>query len=181
MPGRCSSAPPRLAKRADHEHVDCGDAVIWFRRELRQCEEGVFERRGRCLPTLAWRTSMPGLRRSPRRRGASQSRLARLHRRIRSRISSLLLGRPGQRDRHCQWIREPLRGQRRHRFDPTKVSKTSGDDSRDNGNSRHAFSGRRNTPAPASPGTAWTQNRRSGGNPRISACDQRLGSEPANG
>jgi hypothetical protein len=77
-------------------------AVIWFRRKLRQVGEGALRRRARCLPTVAWLTSMPSLSSSPWMRGAPQSGLARLIRRIRARISALVLGRPGQRDRHRQ-------------------------------------------------------------------------------
>ena len=52
--------------------------VIWFRRKLRQVGEGALGRRGKCLPTVAWLTSMPSLSSSPWMRGAPQSGLARL-------------------------------------------------------------------------------------------------------
>ena len=57
------------------------------------------ERGGRCLPLVAWLTSMPSLSSSPSMRGAPQNRLAELILRIRSRISAFVLGRPERRDR----------------------------------------------------------------------------------
>ena len=74
--------------------------------------------------------------------GGVPEQVGEAHRRITSRISSLLLGRPGQPDRHRQWVREPLRCPHRRRFDRTKVSRTGGDGRQDNGNSRHAVCGR---------------------------------------
>ena len=57
------------------------------------------ERGGRCLPLVAWLTSMPSLSSSPSMRGAPQNRLAELILRIRSRISAFVLGRPERCDR----------------------------------------------------------------------------------
>src|ERR1700736_3997098 len=69
-------------------------SVRWFCRKLRQVGEGSLGRHGMYLPTVAWLTSMPSLSSSPWMRGAPQSGLAKLIRRIRSRISVLILGRP---------------------------------------------------------------------------------------
>ena len=77
-------------------------SVSWLCRKLRQVGEGTLGRHGRYLPTVAWLTSMPSLSSSPWMRGAPQSGLARLIWRIRSRISVLIWGRPGRRDRHRQ-------------------------------------------------------------------------------
>src|SRR6516225_6222900 len=45
----------------DHEHVNRGDGCHMVPQELRQVVEGALGRRGRCLPTVAWLTSMPSL------------------------------------------------------------------------------------------------------------------------
>src|SRR3982074_1133292 len=72
----------------------------WLRRELRQVGEGTLGRHGIHLPTVAWLILMPSLSSSPWMRGAPHDGLAMLIRRIRSRISVSILGRPGRRD--CQ-------------------------------------------------------------------------------
>src|SRR6185295_9698794 len=79
--------------------IDVGQVLC---RKLRQVGEGTLGRRGRYFPTVAWLTSTPSLSSSRWMRGASQSGLARLIWRIRSRIAVLILGRPGRRDRHRQ-------------------------------------------------------------------------------
>src|SRR5205809_4514303 len=59
----------------------------WLRRKLRQVGEGTLGRHGIHLPTVAWLTLMPSLSNSPWMRGAPHNGLARLMRRIKSRIS----------------------------------------------------------------------------------------------
>ena len=74
----------------------------WLCRKLRQVGEGTLGRHGMYRPTVAWLILIPSLSSSPWMRGAPQSGLARLMRRIKSRISAPILGRPGRRDRHRQ-------------------------------------------------------------------------------
>src|SRR6266436_2110851 len=81
----------------------------WLRRKLRQVGEGTLGRRGIHRPTVAWLTLMPSLSSSPWMRGAPHNGLALLMRRIKSRISVPILGRPGRCDRHRQKSRKPLR------------------------------------------------------------------------
>jgi hypothetical protein len=87
---------------APRSRVSADRSCCWFTAGDLQVGEGTLGRRGRYLPTVAWLTSMPSLSSSPWIWGAPQSGLARLIWQIRSRISVLILGRPGRRDRHRQ-------------------------------------------------------------------------------
>src|SRR6266536_2556394 len=71
-------------------------------RKLRHVGEGTLGRHGIYLPTVAWLILMPSLSSSPWIRGAPHNGLALLMRQTKSRISVLILGRPGRRDRHRQ-------------------------------------------------------------------------------
>jgi hypothetical protein len=64
-------------------------------------------RHGIQRPTVAWLISMPSLSSSPWMRGAPHNGLALLMRRIKSRISVPVLGRPGRHDRQRQWSLNP--------------------------------------------------------------------------
>jgi hypothetical protein len=74
----------------------------WLRRKLRQVGEGTLGRHGIYRPTVAWLILMPSFSSAPWIRGAPHNGLALLMRRIKSRISAPILGRPGRRDRQRQ-------------------------------------------------------------------------------
>jgi hypothetical protein len=74
----------------------------WLRRKLRQVEDGTLGRQGTQRPTVAWLILVSSLSSSPWMRGPPHNGLALHMRRIKSRISVPILGRPGRRDRQRQ-------------------------------------------------------------------------------
>src|SRR5712691_1521860 len=100
----------KLERRGDNDkHVDRRNVGQVILQEAPPGRGGALGRHGIHLPTVAWLTLMPSLSSSPWMRGAPHNGLALLMRRIKSRISVPILGRPGRRDRHRQKSRKPLR------------------------------------------------------------------------
>src|SRR5262245_12012931 len=93
----------------NHKHVDRRKVGQVVAQEGPPGRGGDLGRHGIQRPTVAWLISIPSLSSSPWMRGAPHNGLALLIRRIKSRISISVLGRPGRRDRQRQWSRKPVR------------------------------------------------------------------------